>query len=78
MFAHSLLAVKRLRRKKVQEPAKKTAAGKGKRKRQPVRDQDSMEVDDISQSSTMRDLSLSESEQSHIHQLTLDTAKVFY
>ena len=71
----------RQKRKKTQEPAKKTTAGggggKGKRKRQPVLDQDSMEVDvESSQNSTTKDMSLSEPEQSHIHQLTLDAVKV--
>ena len=70
------LGVTRRRRRKAQEPTKKTTAGKGKRKRQPVQDQDSMEVDEMSQSSTMRDLSLSEPEQSHIHRLTVDAVKV--
>ena len=43
-----------------------------------VQDQDSMEVDELSQSSSniVKDLSLSEPEQSHIHQLTLDAVKV--
>ena len=70
----------RQKRKKAQEPTKKaTGGGKGKRKRQTVVDQDSMEVDDeMSQSNSMRDMSLSEPEQHHIHQLTLDAVKVSY
>lgn len=67
----------RQKRKKAQEPTKKVGGGKGKRKRQPVVDQDSMEVDDeMSHSSSMRDMSLSEHEQHHIHQLTLDAVRV--
>ena len=78
VYKDCFLGVTRQKRRKAQEPAKKTTttAGKGKRKRRPAQDQDSMEVDEMSQNSTMRDLSLSEPEQSHIHQLTLDAVKV--
>lgn len=79
LLTRSLSGVTRQKRKKAQEPVKKPTGAKGKRKRQPVQDQDSMEVDDeLSQSTTSRDLSLSESEQSHIHHLTLDAVKVTY
>lgn len=73
LLTHSL-GVTRQKRRKAQEPTKRVA--KGKRKRQPVLDQDSMEVDELSQSSMIKGLDLSEQEQSHIHQITLNTVKV--
>jgi len=76
LFTHSQSGVTQQKRRKAQEPAKKTA--KGKRKRHSIRDQDSMEVDGLPLSSAMKDLSFSHHEQSHIHQLTLDAVKVNY
>jgi len=51
---------------------------KGKRKRQPVQGHDSTELGEFSRSSVTGDLSFSEPEESHIHQLTLDAVKVIY
>lgn len=69
----------RQKRKKAQEAIKKTTTAKGKKKCQPVQDLDSMEIDELSQSSNMsRDLNFSESEKSHIHRLTLEAVKVTY
>ena len=76
--AYSSSGVTRQKRRKVQEQAKKATAAKGKRKRQPIQGHNSIEVDELSRSSAMGDISFSEPEEFHIHQLTLDAVKVTY
>ena len=76
--AYLSLGVTRQKCRKVQEQAKKATAAKGKRKRQPIQGHNSIEVDELSRSSAMGDISFSEPEEFHIHQLTLDAVKVTY
>lgn len=73
---NSFSGVARQRGRRGQEAAKKVTSAKGRRKRQLVQDQDSIEGDELSQSGMTGDLTFSEPEQLHIHRLTLDAVKV--